>query len=64
MEAIKRGQLIDPLMEKFKKKAGEDRRSNFFVSKDEILGYKGGRICVSNDKEFKKQILYDVYNTP
>ena len=31
MEAIKGGQLTDLLMEKFKKKAGEERRSNFFV---------------------------------
>ena len=53
-EAIKGGQLTDPLMEKFKKKAREERRSNFFVLKDGILGYKRGRICVLNDEEFKK----------
>ena len=40
MEAIKEGQLTDPLMEKFKKKALEERQSNFFVSKDEVVGYK------------------------
>ena len=54
MEAIKGGQLTDPLMEKFKQKAWEDRRSNFFVSEDGVLGYKGGRICMPNDEEIKK----------
>ena len=28
-----------------------------------MLGYKGGRICVPNDEEIKKQILYTVHNT-
>ena len=63
MEAIKGGQLTDPLMEKFKQKAREDRRSNFFVSEDGVLGYKGGRIYVPNDEEIKKQILYEAQNT-
>ena len=62
MEAIKGGQLTDPLMEKFKQKAREDRRSNFFVAEDGVLGYKGGRICVPNDEEIKKQILYEAHN--
>ena len=64
MEAIKGGQLTNPLMEKFKQKAPEDRRSNFFVAEDRVLGYKGGRICVANDEEIKKQILYEAHNTP
>ena len=51
-------------MEKFKKKALEERRSNFFVSEDGVLGYKGGRICAPNDEEIKKQILYEAHNTP
>ena len=54
MEANKGGQLTDPLMEKFKKKALKGRQSNFFVSEDGVLGCKGGRICVSNDEEIKK----------
>ena len=29
-----------------------------------MLGYKGGRICVPNDEEIKKQILYEAHNTP
>ena len=29
-----------------------------------MLGYKGGRIYVSNDEEIKKQILYEAHNTP
>ena len=29
-----------------------------------MLGYKGGRICVPSDEEIKKQILYEVHNTP
>ena len=64
MEAIKGGQLTDPLIEKFKKKALEERRSNFFVSEDGLLGYKIGRICVLNDEEIKKQILYEAHHTP
>ena len=51
-------------MEKFKQKAREGKRSNFFVLEDRVLGYKGGRICVPNDKEIKKQILYEAHNTP
>ena len=54
MESIKGGQLIDPLIKKFKQKALEGKQSNFFVSKDGALGYKGGSICVPNDKEIKK----------
>ena len=64
MEAIEGGQLTNPLMEKFKQKAREDRRSNFFVSENGVLGYKGGRIYVPNDEKIKKQILYEAYNTP
>ena len=29
-----------------------------------MLGYKRGRICVLNDAEIKKQILYEAHNTP
>ena len=64
IEAIKGGQLKDPLMEKFKQKALEKKQSNFFLSEDGVLGYKGGRICVPNDEEIKKQILYEAHNTP
>ena len=28
-----------------------------------MLGYKEGRICVSNDEKIKKQILYEAHNT-
>ena len=45
---------MSPLMKKFKQKALEGKQSNFFVSEDGVLGYKGGRICVSNDEEIKK----------
>ena len=34
------------------------------MSDDRVLGYKGGIICVPNDEETKKQILYEVHNTP
>ena len=54
MEAIKWGQLIDPQIEKFKQVVLEKKQSNFFVLEDGVLGYKGGRICVSNDEEIKK----------
>ena len=67
MEAIKGGQLIDPHMEKIKHEVLENKQPNFFISKDGVLGYKGGGICVPNDKEIKKHILYkaqkySVYN--
>ena len=54
MEAIKGGQLIDPQMEKFKQEVLEKKQSNFFVSEDGVLGYKGERICVPNNKDIKK----------
>ena len=50
-------------MEKFKQEILEKKQSNIFVSKDGVLGYKGGRICVLNDEEIKKQILYEAHNT-
>ena len=28
-----------------------------------MLGYKGERICVPNDEEIKKQLLYEAHNT-
>ena len=34
------------------------------MSEHGVLGYKGGRICVPNDEEIKKQILYEAHNTP
>ena len=34
MEAIKGGQLADPLMGRFRKKAEEGKRTNFFLSED------------------------------
>ena len=63
LEVIKGGQLTDPLMENIKQKALEGNQSNFFVSEDRVLGYKGGRIYVPNDEEIEKQILYEAYNT-
>ena len=63
MEAIKGGQLIDPQMDKFKQEVLEKKQSNFFISDDGMLGYKGERICVPNDEEIKKHILYEAHNT-
>ena len=51
-------------MEKFRQQVLENKQSNFFVWEDGVLGYKEGRICVLNDKEIKKQILYKAHNTP
>ena len=51
-------------MEKFKQEVLEKKQSNFFMSYDGVLGYKGGRICVANDEEIKKQILYEAHNSP
>ena len=64
MEAIKGGQLSDPQIEGFKQEVLEKKQSDFFISEDGVLGYKGGRICVPNDEEIKKQILYEAHNTP
>ena len=63
MEAIKGGQLVDPLMEKLKHRVLKDKRSNFFILEDRVLGYKGGCICVPSDEEIKKQIMYEAHNT-
>ena len=64
MEAIKGGQLSDAQIEGFKQAVLEKKQSNFFILEDGVLGYKGGRICVLNDDEIKKQILYEAHNTP
>ena len=63
MEAIKDGQLSDPQIKGFKQGVLEKKQSNFFISKDGVLAYKWGRICVPNDEEIKKQILYNAHNT-
>ena len=63
MEAIKGGQLINSQMEKFKQEVLEKKQSNFFMSEDGVLGYKGKRICMPNDEDIKKQILYEAHNT-
>ena len=64
MEPIKGGQLVDLQMEKLKHEVLETKRLNFYISDDEVLGCKGGRICVPNDDEIKGQILYEAHNTP
>ena len=63
MQGIKGGQLVDPLMEKLKHEVLKDKQLNFFLSEDRVLGYRGGHICVSNDEEIKKQIMYKSNNT-
>ena len=62
MEVIKGGQLSDSQIEGFKQGVLEKKQSNFFISEDGVLGYNGGRICISNDEEIKKQILYETQN--
>ena len=64
MEAIKRGQLVDPQLEKFKHEVLEKKQSNFFISEDGVLGCEGWKICVPNDEKIKKQILYVAHTTP
>ena len=64
MEAIKGGQLIDPRIEKFKQEVVQKKQSNFFISEDGVLGYKGGRICALNNEKIKRQILHEAHNTP
>ena len=54
MEAIKGGQLSDPQIKGFKHAVLEKKQSDFFISEDGVLGYKGGRIYVPNDEEIKK----------
>ena len=41
-EAIKGGQLVDMQIKKIKLEVLENKQSNFFMSEDEVLGYKGG----------------------
>lgn len=64
MEAIKGGQIIDPLIEKLKYEVRKETHLNFFIANDEVLGYTKERICVPDDKEIKTQILYQAHNTP
>ena len=59
MELMNR--VFEEYLKKFKKKALEEKQSNFFVSGDGVLGYKGG---VANYEEIKKLILYEAHYTP
>lgn len=61
MVKIRSKQLLDPLIEQLKHEVINDRRLNFQISEDGVLGFKG-RLCVPNDEEIKRQILYEAYN--
>jgi len=62
-EEIKNKQHLDPLIEQLKHEVIKDRRPNFQISEDGVLGFKG-QLCVPEDEGIKRQILYEAHNTP
>ena len=63
MEEIRGEQLCDPLIEQLKYEVRKDKRPNFQISEDGVLGFKG-RLCVPNDEGIKRKILYEAHTTP
>ena len=63
LDGIKGGQELDPSLFKIKKEVLEGKRTDFEVSVDEVLGFKG-RLCVPTYEELKQQIMHEAHNTP
>ncbi|KAL5555584.1 hypothetical protein UlMin_037820 [Ulmus minor] len=62
-DGIKGGQELDPSLLKIKEEVLEGKRTDFEVTTDGVLGFKG-RLCVPADEELKQQRLYEAHNTP
>ncbi|KAL5583466.1 hypothetical protein UlMin_015908 [Ulmus minor] len=62
-DGIKGKQELDPSLLKIKEEVLEGRRTDFEVSADGVLGFKG-RLCVPADEDLKQQIMHEAHNTP
>ncbi|KAL5544913.1 hypothetical protein UlMin_008697 [Ulmus minor] len=62
-DGIKVGQELDPSLLKIKEEVLEGKCTDFEVSTDRVLGFKG-RLCVPANEELKQHILYEAHNTP
>ncbi|KAL5564970.1 hypothetical protein UlMin_028134 [Ulmus minor] len=62
-DGIKGEQELDPSLLRIKEEVLEGKHTDFEVSTDGVLGFKG-RTCVPTDEELKQQILYEAHNTP
>ena len=62
-EKIQIGQESDPLLAEIKDEVLKRKSSDFSLSEDGILNFKG-HLCVSRDMEMRDQILLEAYGTP
>ena len=60
---IKEAQGLDPSLVRIRKEVMEGKETNFGVSDEGILHFKG-RLCVPNNEELRKQILSEAHDTP
>ncbi|KAL5573486.1 hypothetical protein UlMin_023083 [Ulmus minor] len=62
-DGIKGEQELDPSLLKIKEEVLEGKRTDFEVSADGVLGFKG-RLCVPANEDLKQQIMHEAHNTP
>ncbi|KAL5570902.1 hypothetical protein UlMin_020499 [Ulmus minor] len=62
-EGMKGSQELDPDLTKIREKMVRGENSEFGLSPDGILHFKG-RLCIPNDPEMRNQILSEAHSTP
>ncbi|KAL5571121.1 hypothetical protein UlMin_020718 [Ulmus minor] len=62
-DGIKGKQELDLSLLKIKEEVLEGKRTDFEVSADGVLGFKG-RLCVPANEDLKQQIMHEAHNTP
>ncbi|KAL5571283.1 hypothetical protein UlMin_020880 [Ulmus minor] len=63
LDGIKGSQELDPTIVKLKELVQEKKKVEFSISPDGVLHCKG-RLCIPDDEELKKQILFEAHTTP
>ena len=62
-DRMKGSQGLDLELVKIKEEILEEKESSFSLSEDGILHFYG-RLCVPNDDDIRKQILFEAHDTP
>ena len=62
-DGIKGSQELDPLLIKLKENVLEGKNTEFSISPDGILHFKG-RLCIPDDSQLKEQILSEAHSMP
>ena len=62
-DGIKGSQELDPTLVRLKEEVREGRNTEFQLSSDGILQFKG-RLCIPKDPELRNQIMSEAHSTP